>query len=147
MKYSEAKVGRLFVLRLENNDQLPLEIEKFVEQKNILRGFCILVGGVHDKGKLVTGPQKIDKGKISPNITEIKGIHEVFGTGTIFPDESGKPKLHMHTACGRDGMTTTGCIRLGIDIWLIGEVIIYELTDCDVIRKYDKDTGFSLLDI
>jgi hypothetical protein len=53
-------------------------------------------------------------------------VHEIAGVGTIFPDESGAPVLHMHAAMGRDGVTRAGCIRPGIEVWQLGEVVILE---------------------
>jgi predicted DNA-binding protein with PD1-like motif len=38
----------------------------------------------------------------------IEDVHEIFGTGTLFPDEEGNPVLHMHMACGRNNNTVTG---------------------------------------
>ena len=51
----------------------------------------------------------------------------------------------MHLACGREGSTVTGCVRTGVKIWQIGEVILFELTDTTAIRKVDPQLGFKLL--
>ena len=32
-------------------------------------------------------------------------VHEMAGAGTIFPDEAGRPVLHLHAAFGRDDQT------------------------------------------
>ena len=77
---------------------------------------------------------------------ELAGVHEIAGVGTIFPDESGKPVLHMHAALGREGITRAGCVRKGVDIWRVGEVIMIELLDNSATRKLDPSTGFELLD-
>jgi len=72
-------------------------------------------------------------------------VSEVTGTGTIFSNEQGEPILHMHMACGREDSTMTGCIRRGVKVWHIMEVILQELTDSDAIRSPDPVIGFELL--
>ena len=41
--------------------------------------------------------------------------------------------------------TVTGCVRSGVRVWHVMEVILYELLDSPAQRVYDKDTGFNLL--
>ena len=53
--------------------------------------------------------------------------------------------LHLHIAAGRKDSTVTGCVRTGVKIWHIGEVILFELTDTPAIRKVDSRLGFKLL--
>lgn len=147
MKYSEAKLGRIFTLRLEHGDKIPPVIEKFAREKNILRGMCLLVGGVNKEGKLVTGP--VDGSDPSPKPIHqlITDVHEIAGVGTIFPDEENNPKLHMHATLGREDKAYTGCIRPGLNIWLIGEVIILEILDEHTIRRKHPVAGFELLEV
>ena len=45
MRHSEAKPGRIFVIRLEDGDRLPDSIESFAEKHDVHRAACILVGG------------------------------------------------------------------------------------------------------
>ncbi|MCA1792588.1 MAG: DNA-binding protein [Desulfobacteraceae bacterium] len=51
----------------------------------------------------------------------------------------------MHMACGRGDNTITGCIRKGVRVWQVMEVIIHELTGSIGMRKKDAATGFDLL--
>ena len=147
MKYSEAKLGRIFTLRLEHGDKLPDVIEKFALSKKILRGMCILVGGVDKGSQIVTGPKDGKAAVPDPILEKLNDVHEIAGVGTIFPDERSIPKLHMHAALGRKDKAVAGCIRPGVNTWLIGEVIILEIKDTKSIRKKDKTTGVSLLEI
>ena len=55
MKWGEGRMGRVFVLRLEDNDKLPGVIEQFCRKKFLLRGVCFFVGGIKS-GDLVAGP-------------------------------------------------------------------------------------------
>ena len=75
----------------------------------------------------------------------LDNVHEIAGTGTIFPDGNGKPTLHMHIACGRQTSTVTGCVRKGVKVWHIMEVILFELVDSSATRALDSTTGFELL--
>ena len=67
--------------------------------------------------------------------------------GVIAPNEDGKPVLHIHASLGRSGKTTTGCLRPGVKTWLVGEAILHEVLDVDVVRKKDTRSGFDLLEI
>jgi len=144
MKYSEGKIGRVFIIRLEDDDELPGCIEKFAEEHKISVGQAILVGGI-GSGEIVSGPRKNKELPIDPMLIPVDGVHEVVGVGVLAPDGNGKPSLHIHAALGRAGKTTTGCLRMGVKTWLVGEVILYEILGADVARLPDKDSGFELL--
>jgi uncharacterized protein len=144
MKYSEGKIGRVFVIRLEDDDELPGCIEKFAAEHKISIGQAILVGGI-GSGEIVSGPRKNKELPIDPMLIPVDGVHEVVGVGVLAPDRKGIPQLHIHAALGRAGKTTTGCLRLGVKTWLVGEVILYEILGADVARLPDKESGFELL--
>jgi predicted DNA-binding protein with PD1-like motif len=146
MRYSEGKVGRVFVLRLEDGDRLPAAIESFAQKHGVLRGMCILVGGIEGGGKIVVGPEDSRAMPPVPMFLKLAGVHEIAGVGTLFPDEKGKPVLHMHAALGRKSKTRSGCIRPGIHVWKIGEVILLEILENRAHRKKDAETGFELLE-
>jgi predicted DNA-binding protein with PD1-like motif len=146
MKVAEGRVGRVFVLRLEDGDRLPDCVERFAAERGLAQGFCALVGGV-DQGRIVVGPKDGRAMPPVPVLTELLGAHEVAAVGTLFPDETGVPRLHMHASFGRGDEAKTGCIRPGIDIWTIGEFVILELEGLNMVRKRDAATGFELLDL
>jgi predicted DNA-binding protein with PD1-like motif len=77
----------------------------------------------------------------------LSDVHEVAGAGTLFPDENGNPILHMHMACGREASSITGCIRQGVKVWQVMEVILFELTGTTAIRALDPRLGFNLLQV
>ena len=145
MKYSEAKPGRVFVIRLEDGDILHEEIETFAHDKGIKAASLIALGGADVESRLVTGPQEGRAEKIEPMIESLDNVHEVVGTGTLFPNEKGQMLLHMHLACGRNRETTTGCVRQGVRVWQVMEVVIHELVDSTGVRRLDVATGFELL--
>lgn len=144
MQYSQGTIGRVFTLRLEDDERVPDVIEEFARDHDIKRAMCTMLGGV-DKGNIVVGPEDGDAPTITPMLHAVDGAHEVAALGTIFPDEDSTPILHMHAALGRDGKTRTGCIRPGLDVWLVGEVIIMEILDADMLRKADPKSGLKLL--
>ena len=75
----------------------------------------------------------------------LDNVHEIVGVGTLFPDANGKPILHMHIAGGRKGKTVTGCVRLGVKVWHVVEVVIWELAETTGRRLPDPVSGFELL--
>jgi len=75
----------------------------------------------------------------------LENVHEIVGAGTLFPDQEGKPVLHLHMACGRNSSTKTGCIRRGVKVWHTMEVILFELLESTGKRIFDPQTGFTLL--
>ncbi|MFC2025491.1 PPC domain-containing DNA-binding protein [Chloroflexota bacterium] len=146
MKASEGRVGRVFVIRLEDGDVIPECIERFAEETGISVGHAILVGGV-GSGEVVVGPQRSEERPPQPMVLPVDGVHEVVGVGVLAPNEEGRPVLHLHAALGRSGQTISGCLRRGATTWLIGEVILYEVLGVDVVRSRDEESGFGLLDI
>ena len=146
MKATEGKIGRVFIIRLEDGDMLPMCIEKFARDNNILVGQIIMVGGIGG-GQVITGPRKSDEMPPEPMLIPLDGAHEVVSAGSIAPDKNGIPVVHMHAALGRSGKTTTGCLRPGVNAWLVGEVFIYEILGTTAVRAEDKRSGFELLDV
>jgi predicted DNA-binding protein with PD1-like motif len=147
MQYSTAKLGRIFVVRLEDHDRLDECIQELSQKERISRAAVILVGGADQGSRLVVGPKDGRAQHIEPMQHLLNNVHEIAGVGTIFPNEDGEPVLHMHAACGREGETRTGCVRGGVDIWHVGEVIVFELADNQAVRRRDKMTGFELLEM
>ena len=147
MKYSQARPGRVFVMRLEDGDVLHETIENFARRENVSAASLILVGGA-DKGSiLISGPKHGRRKPVTPMEFVLKNVHEITGTGTIFPDREGNPVLHLHIACGRGRRTQTGCVRRGVKTWHVMEAVLYELTDTNARRLFDPETGFDLLTV
>ncbi len=146
MKAGEGQIGRVFVVRLEDGDIVPECIERFAAKKGISTGQAILVGGVGG-GEVVVGPRRSEESPPQPMTLPVGGAHEVVGVVVIAPGEEGRPVLHMHAALGRAGQTMTGCLRPGVKTWLVGEVIIYEITGVTAVRTRDEKSGFTLLDL
>ena len=145
MKACEGRIGRVFVIRLEDGDVVPQCIERFAEEKGVSVGQAILVGGIGG-GDVVVGPRRSEDRPPEPMFLPINEAQEVVGVGVLAPSEDGKPVLHIHAALGRAGQTMTGCLRHGVTTWLVGEVILYEILGADMVRVKDKQIGFELLE-
>jgi uncharacterized protein len=146
MRATQGRVGRVFVLRLDDGDSIPSCIEEFALDNRIMTGQVVFIGGI-GSGEVVVGPHNSVEMPPQPMVLPVDGAHEVVGLGLLAPDEAGKPVLHIHGAMGRSGQTLTGCMRLGVSTWLVGEAIIYEILDVKTVRRPDARSGFTLLEI
>ena len=147
MKYSQAHPGRIFILRLEDGEILHETIEAFAREHSITAAAVIAVGGADEGSKLVVGPEEGRSKPVIPMEHVLDNVYEIAGVGTIFPDKAGKPVLHMHIAGGRKDRAVTGCVRRGVKVWQVLEVIIAELVDSRAHRALDAVTGLELLEL
>jgi len=145
MQYTEGALGRVFALRLEQGERLPETLEAFAAEHGIASAFALMVGGIDADSRLVVGPEDGQARPVNPMVGGVPGVCEVAAVGLLFPDETGKPMLHMHAACGREDQTVTGCIRAGIVTWQVLELLVVELTGLNMARIPDVATGFRLL--
>lgn len=144
MLVSEGRMGRVFVIRLEDGERLPDVLEAFAAERKLAAGVCVLLGGAGD-GNIVSGPVDGEARKIIPIIQALGEVHELAAVGTIFPDASGAPRLHMHGAFGRGNTAKVGCLRRGVDVWRLAECVVIEILDADMVRKVDPAFGFEVL--
>ena len=147
MRSTEAKFGRIFLLSLLDGDRLPDVLESFAADNHVSSALCFFIGGAKEKSRVVVGPKDGHAIPPEPMVTLLSGVHEACGVGTIFADEKGKPKLHMHASFGRNESTITGCVRMGVDVWRMGEVVVIELGGINAHRAKDSETGFDFLEI
>ena len=143
MEYTKGKLKNIFVLRMNDGEDVLESLTKIAKKEKIRAGIIHLTGGIKNC-KVVTGPKKTC---IPPDCVwqKIKDAHEVLAFGTLFL--MGKePKIHIHLALGRGKKTYIGCLRTGSQVYLVLEGVILE-TDAKVIREYDKKSGFNLLKI
>lgn len=145
MKYSQAKQGRVFILRLEDGEVVHEVIETFAKDQGIQAAALVIIGGADAHSRLVVGPETDRELPLKPMERVLENAHEVTGTGTLFLDNTGTPLIHMHMACGRQDQTTTGCIRQGVKVWHIMEVILFELVDTTAKRVTEEPLGLKFL--
>jgi predicted DNA-binding protein with PD1-like motif len=125
---------------------VPVCIEQFCEENKVSVAQVILLGGLNE-GEIVSGPRRTDEMPPDSLLLPLDGAHEVAAVGIVAPDESGKPVLHIHGSLGRAGHTMMGCLRPGVRTWLIAEALIVEITGTKAVRKKDKASGFTLMEI
>jgi uncharacterized protein len=135
MQYTEGQIGRIFVVRIDNGEDLLASLRRFIMDKDIQAGSVIFLGALLD-GKMVTGPEK-PVIPPDPHFIFFEGGWEVFGVGTIYPGEGG-PHVHYHASVGRAGHALTGCLRERAVTYLIVEAIIYEITGLSARREFDE---------
>jgi len=147
MKFEEVKIGRTFILRLEQGEIIHKEIEKFAIENKISKAIILLLGGIDKKSKLIVGPQDGERRPVIPITLTTEDTRESLGVGTIFPNEKNEPMVHLHMATGRKNNTITGCIRKGVIVWQILEVVVWEIIGGKSKRKLNPNLGFQLLEI
>jgi predicted DNA-binding protein with PD1-like motif len=146
MKAAEGKIGRVFILRLEDGDVIPKCLEDFAAGKSVSHAQVVLLGGLSD-GQVVVGPRRSQEMPPEPMLLPLDAAHEVVAAGLLVPDELGRPMLHIHGAMGRSGQTITGCLRPGVGTWLVVEAVVTEILGTWVSRQPDAATGFKLLNV
>ena len=142
MEYSVGKTGRVIGIRLFEGEDLYESIETVAKKENIKSAAVLITGGFR-QASVVVGPKQ-EKPKIVGNFKEFDGPGETLGVGTIYCDNEG-PKLHIHTAIGKDDQIVVGCPRGGAKTFLILEVTIIEIEAILAERKHDDQTGLNLL--
>jgi uncharacterized protein len=76
-------LGRIFVLRLEQDDPLPKSIEDFTAEKQTRLGQVVFISGIY-QGKLVAGPRKTaETQQPDPIVLPISEANESIATGVI----------------------------------------------------------------
>ena len=143
MEYTQAKLGRVFVVRLYQDDPIPDCIEDLARREGIRAATVQIVGGI-ESGTIVVGPAE-GSSPPEPVTTDVAGRHEVLGVGMIFMTD-GKPVLHMHAAFGRGRNALVGCTRTGVKVFAVVEAVITEIVGCTAERRLDPETGWRLLE-
>lgn len=144
LKSVEMTRGRVFVATLETGEAIRTSIEGFCRDNGVRNAKVTIIGGMASGSSFVCGPV-LEGGKetapIRPITSGTEGPTEFHGSGTVFPDADGNPKLHLHGSLGREGSSSTGCFREGAVAWLTMEIIIEELIGEGAGRVQDSRLG------
>ncbi len=141
MQYTEGQLGRVFVVRIDDGEDMLVSLRQFVLDKDIQAGSITFLGALMN-GRMVTGPEEPVIPPI-PHFVMFEGGWEVFGIGTIYPGEGG-PHIHYHASVGRSGHALTGCLREKATTYLIIEAVIMEFTGLKARREFDHKTQLHL---
>jgi predicted DNA-binding protein with PD1-like motif len=141
MQYTEGQLGRVFVVRIDDGEDMLLSLHQFINDKSVCAGSILFLGALMN-GRMVTGPEEPIIPPV-PHFVMFEGGWEVFGVGTIYPGEGG-PHIHYHASVGRSGHALTGCLREKAITYLIVEAVILEFTGLSARREFDKKTQIHL---
>ncbi|HWS21732.1 MAG TPA: PPC domain-containing DNA-binding protein [Methanoregula sp.] len=141
MQYTEGQIGRVFVVRIDDGEDMLISLRQFISDKSIQAGSILFLGALMN-GRMVTGPEDPVIPPV-PHFVLFEGGWEVFGVGTIYPGEGG-PHIHYHASVGRSGHALTGCLREKAITYLIVEAVIMEFNGLSARREFDKRTQVHL---
>ncbi len=141
MQYTEGQLGRVFVVRIDDGEDMLVSLRQFILDKNIQSGSITFLGALMN-GRMVTGPEEPVIPPV-PHFVMFEGGWEIFGVGTIYPGEGG-PHIHYHASVGRSGHALTGCLREKAITYLIIEAVIMEFTGLKARREFDQKTQLHL---
>jgi len=143
MHYSSARMGRIFVARVDHGEDLLAELGALLVKEGVSHAVMLLIGALRE-GSLVTGPEE-PVVPPSPHWVGFADGWEVLGIATAYPGDDG-PAIHLHGSVGRGEKAYTGCIRGSSETYLVIEVVIFELAGLRVRRNRDGETGLLLPD-
>jgi len=135
MQYTEGQLGRVFVVRIDDGEDMLVSLHQFINDKSVQAGSILFLGALMN-GRMVTGPEEPVIPPV-PHFVMFEGGWEVFGIGTIYPGEGG-PYIHYHASVGRSGHALTGCLREKAITYLIVEAVILEFTGLSARREFDE---------
>jgi len=143
VEYTTGTVGKCICLRLHENDPVYNSIESAAAAENIEAGVVFVIGAVKN-GAVVVGPIDQNERPLRPIVERFAEAREIAGIGTLFKNEAGEMKLHMHASIGHGKEIVVGCPRVNLDCWLINEIIILELKGLNAVRAKEA-SGLELL--
>jgi hypothetical protein len=141
MHYSEGRLGRIFVLRIDDGEDFLAVTHEFIRNKAVQTGTILFLGALR-QGRMVTGPEDFALPP-EPHYVMFEGGWEMVGMGTICPGDDG-PAIHYHASVGRAGHALTGCLREKAVTYIVAEAVVLEFTGLDIRRRPDEKTGVSL---
>ena len=142
MDYRKGTIGRVFTVRFDEGDLFLEELLKLIKDEKITSGWFHVLGGLRE-ADVVTGPREPVMPP-DPVWSEVRGARETIGTGSIFWDGE-EPKIHLHAALGNHGETLTACVRKGTKVYLVLEVVIFEIDGINATRPWYEEGGFNRL--
>jgi len=142
MDYRKGTIGRVFTVRFDEGDLFLEGLLEIITEEKITNGWFHVLGGLRE-ADVVTGPKEPVMPP-EPVWNEVRGARETMGTGSIFWDGN-EPKIHLHAAMGHHGDTLTACVRKGTKVYLVLEVVIFEIDGINASRPWYAEGGFNRL--
>ncbi|MEM2136704.1 MAG: DNA-binding protein [Candidatus Methanomethylicia archaeon] len=135
----EAKIGRIIIARLRENEDLTQEIMRIIDERKVSSGQLMVIGALKRArfGIYVNGEYKV--------IEKTGHLEIVSCIGNIAEDENGKI-IHAHiTISGEDGICYGGHLMKDCIINPTAELTIIEGENLKITRKLDEKTKLKLL--
>ncbi len=142
MEYRTGSVGRVLNIRFDHGDDFLKELGTLLKQENIRVAWFQILGALR-QADVVIGPEEPVMPP-KPVWTSVDEAREAIGTGSVYMDGD-EPLIHLHAALGFHGETLTCCVRDNSKVYLILEVILFEITGIDATRPWWEEGGFNRL--
>ena len=142
MEYRSGSIGRVITIRFDHGEDFLEGLKEIVLKEQIESGWFQILGAVRH-ADVVIGPEEPVMPPI-PVWTNVDEAREVIGTGSIYRDGE-EPLVHLHSAMGYHGETLTCCVRKNTKVYLILEVLLFELKGFDASRPWWEKGGFNRL--
>jgi predicted DNA-binding protein with PD1-like motif len=144
MEYTQGNLGRIYVLKFKDQDDLLDELKGFLRKEKLKAGVFVCIGALR-QGQVVTGPKQ-PVIPPEPNWRKFSQGWELVGLGTVFSDAEG-PHVHLHVSVGKKKSVITGCLRKQSRIFLVMEAVFFELKNVKAHKNLDSKTGLHLLQL
>lgn len=144
MKYRQGEIGRVFIARVDDGEDLLEQLKQIADNEKIEAGVIYFIGAMRG-ARLVVGPEEC----VHPPVPVWLGFNdgrEVVGIGTMFRDEENRPVFHLHGVAGRGGETLSGCVRGESEVYLVVEVILMEIKGTGAGKSFNRDLGVYMPD-
>lgn len=142
MDYRSGSMGRVFTIRFDDGEDFLEGLKEIVLKESIESGWFQILGAVR-QADVVIGPEEPVMPPI-PIWTKVAEVREAIGTGSVYWDNA-EPIIHLHAALGNHGETLTACVRKNTKVYLILEVVLFEILGIDSSRPWWQEGGFNRL--
>jgi len=135
------EVPRRFVLVFETGDDVMGELQRFVEEQNVMAAFFHGFGGIQ---RATVGFYNLANKQYEPiEIDQQSELLSLNGNVSIY---DGKPRLHIHIALGRRDGSAMGGHLLQATVRPTLEIVLDELAG-NLHRSDRPEVGIPLLDL
>jgi predicted DNA-binding protein with PD1-like motif len=137
---TSGQIGRIFISRIPEDEDLTDAIKKRVEEWGIRAGFFIVIGSVK---KAVLGYYKDGKYE---NLSLVGPLEIASGMGNIAVSEKGETMIHTHlVVSNQKGEAFGGHLMKESPVGATAELVIVEASGINLIRGFDEKTKLNLL--
>ncbi len=143
MQYATARMGRIFVARVDHGEDFLAAMRELVVKEGIGNAVAFFLGALRG-GSIVTGPEEPVIPPV-PHFMNFGNGWEVVGIASVYPGDDG-PAIHFHGSVGRGDRSLTGCLRGKAETYLVVEAVVFELGGLSVRKTLDSATGLVLPD-